>query len=52
MIHFVIAGIFIFISACSNNDLPVHSQPDSLRVMALIADQPEVVPGTSVIISP
>ena len=46
-------GVILFIaSGCTSNDLPIYSHLDSLRVIALIADQPEVAPGTTVTITP
>ncbi len=42
----------ILLTSCSGNDLPIYSHLDSLRVLALIADQPEVAPGASVNITP
>jgi len=45
------AGI-LALGACSKDSLPVYSHLDSLRVLALIANTPEVTPGASLIITP
>jgi hypothetical protein len=44
----LLLGIF----ACSNSNFPVYSKLDSLRVLVLVADKPEVNPGTTVTITP
>ncbi len=38
--------------ACSNNTFPVYSKLDSIRILALIADKPEVNPGATVTLTP
>ena len=49
---FIVFSVFVLLSSCSNPDLPVYSHLDSLRVIALIANLPEVNPGASVTITP
>jgi hypothetical protein len=45
-------SLLLVVMACTNNTFPVYSKLDSIRVLALIADKPEVNPGTSVTITP
>ncbi|MBC7692351.1 MAG: hypothetical protein H7222_11360 [Methylotenera sp.] len=47
-----IAALAVGSNHCGNDKLPKYSVLDRLRVVALIADHPEVAPGGSVTISP
>ncbi len=42
----------LLLTACSNKDLPKYNHLDSLRVLALLIDTPEVNPGDAVVITP
>lgn len=48
----IIFAFSVIFAACSNNNLPVSSHLNSLRVLNLTADQPEVAPGTTLTITP
>lgn len=47
-----IAFLFILLAGCSSKDLPEYTQLGGLRVLALIANTPEVSPGDTVTITP
>lgn len=42
----------IFATGCADKTLPLSSRLDRLRVLALVANQPEVAPGATVTITP
>jgi hypothetical protein len=50
--------VFLFVPlllsglSCTKSELPEYSELNSLRVLALVADQPEVAPGSAVQITP
>lgn len=49
-VSFLIVGLFL--SSCSDQSLPKYNTLDRLRIMALVAQPPEVNPGAIVTITP
>jgi hypothetical protein len=47
-----IALLALCLAGCSNSDLPDSFRLDRFRVLAIHADQPEVDPGTTVVLTP
>jgi len=45
-------GISLMITSCSAKNLPEYTQLGGMRILALVADAPEVSPGSTVTITP
>ncbi len=53
LLKFISGLVFvIFNLSCSNNDLPIYTELNGLRILSLVASQPELDAGGSTVITP